>query len=49
MDSLVQMIKSGFDFFVAHDLFGISLMWWFIGLAVLGLVVSFLKGGKSND
>lgn len=46
MDNLVQMIKAGFDFFAGHDLFGISLLWWFIGLAVLGLVVSFLKGGK---
>lgn len=46
MDDLVGIIKSGFNFFSGHDLFGISLLWWFIGLAVLGLVVSFLKGGK---
>lgn len=49
MDSLFSMIRAGFDFFADHDLFGIPLLYIFIGMAVFGLVISFLKGKGKDD
>lgn len=46
MDSFFDLFKGAFEFLNSHSLFDISLLWWFIGLAVLGLVISFLKGKK---
>lgn len=48
MDDILLMIGTGFSFFVDHELFEIPLLYWFIGISVLGLVISFLKGKGGN-
>lgn len=46
MDDFFALFKGAFSFLNEHKLFEISLLWWFIGLSVLGLVISFIKGKK---
>ena len=46
VDDLVNVFKSGFDLLWSSKALGVPLLFWFILIAIFGIIGSFIKGKK---
>lgn len=50
MEEIVNVIVQLFEFLNSIEIFGISLLWWAVAPALIGLAISLIaKKGKDDD
>lgn len=49
INDIVSAFGSVFNFLWSTNIFGMPILFWFVCIAVFGIIASFIKGGKDNE
>ena len=49
IDDLIDIFRMGFSFLSSTQILGMPIIFWFILVAIFGIIGSFIKGTKNND